>query len=104
MRLGMLSGAEGEAVITALVRKCLAEAESRRSLASPRGEAAVEAARRDHLAEAAAWRDVLRRNDLAVVAPLVAAAAAGAGIPGAGDRLASELLREAARTCSSRRS
>jgi hypothetical protein len=98
MRLGMLTEAQGEAVITALVRKCLAEAESRRSLAGPRGEAVVEAARRDHLAEAAAWRDVLRRNDLSIVAPLVADSAALAGLADPDQALVPDLLREAART------
>ena len=43
----MLTEAQGEAVITALVRKSLAEAETRRGLAGPRGEDAIEAARRD---------------------------------------------------------
>lgn len=98
MRLGMLTVAQGEAVITALVRRSLAEAESRRGLAGPRGEAAIEAARRDHLAGAAAWRDVLRRNDLSIVAPLVTAAAALAGLADPDHALVPDILREAART------
>ena len=97
MRLGMLTEAQGEAVIAALVRKSLAEAESRRSLAGPRGEDAIDAARRDHLAEAGAWRDVLRRNDLSIVAPLVADAAAMAGLADPDQALVPDLLREAAR-------
>jgi hypothetical protein len=94
----MLTEAQGEAVITALVRKSLAEAETRRSLAGSRGEDAIEAARRDHLAEAAAWRDVLGRNDLSIVAPLVADAAALPGLADPDQALVPGLLREAART------
>ena len=54
MRLGMLTEAQGEAVITALAQRALADAESRRGLAGPRVEEAIEAARQGHLAEAAA--------------------------------------------------
>ena len=79
MQLGMLTAAQGEAVITALVHKSLAEAETRRSLAGPRGADAIEAVRRDHLAGAAAWRDALRRDDLSIIAPLAADAAALVG-------------------------
>ena len=40
MRLGMLTEAQGEAVITALAQRALADAEARRGLAGPPGEEA----------------------------------------------------------------
>lgn len=94
MQLGMLTAAQGEAVITALVHKSLAAAETRRSLAGPRGEDAIEAARRDILAGAAAWRDALRRDDLSIIAPLAADAAALAGFADPDQALVPDLLRE----------
>ena len=98
MRLGMLTEAQGEAVITVLARRALAEAEvpSQPRRPARRGSDRRRATIASH--EAAAWRDVLRRNDLAIVAPLVAQSAATAGLADPDMALVPDLLREAART------
>ncbi len=98
LRLGVLSETQAEAVITALARRALAEHEALRANAGPRSETAILAAKRGHETEADAWRDVLRRNDLGVIAPFVTTAAGDAGVTQPDWALVPGLLREAART------
>ena len=98
MRAGVFSEGEAEAVIAALARAALARAESLRALSGPRSEEAVLAAKRAHLAAREVWIDILRRNDLAVVAPGVVEAASLAGLTASEEDLSPDLLRDAART------
>ncbi len=98
MRAGVFSEGEAEAVIAALARVALARAESLRALSGPRSEEAVLAAKRAHLAAREVWIDILRRNDLAAVAPGVVEAASLAGLTASEEALGPDLLRDAART------
>ena len=97
MRAGVFSEGETEAVITALASHALARAETLRALSGPRSEEAVRAAKDAHRAACGVWLDILRRNDLAVVEPLVAEAAALAGLAAPVETPPGDLLREAAR-------
>jgi integrase len=93
-----LSRIEAEAVISRLARQALAEAELLRALPCARSEQDIVLAKTAHAQTGAAWRDALRRNDLAGLAPIVMAAAADAGVAAPEAAASPTLLREAART------
>ncbi|WP_093256784.1 hypothetical protein [Rubrimonas cliftonensis] len=93
-----LSRIEAEAVIGRLARQALAETEALRALPCARSEADIATAKSAHAQTAAAWRDALRRNDLAALAPALVGAAADLGIAAPETAAAPALLRETART------